>query len=74
MKHNSVALSNELVRATDAIAGAAHRSAFVERALRRYLNALMRHARHEHDLAAINAHAAATIRESDALLAMQAWH
>ena len=69
----SVSLSGELLRATDAIAGPDQRSAFVERALRHYLKALLRRAQREHDLAAINAHAAATNRESDQLLAMQVW-
>ena len=69
----SVTLSGELLRATDAIAGTAQRSAFVERALRHYLNVLLRRAQREHDLAAINAHAAVTNRESDQWLAIQAW-
>ena len=69
----SVSLSGELLRATDALAGKSGRSAFVERALRRYLNAIVRRSRHQHDLAAIDASAAATNRESDALLELQAW-
>lgn len=69
----SVSISGELLRATDAIAGTAQRSAFIERALRHYLKSLLRRAQREHDLGAINARASATNRESDQLLAIQAW-
>jgi metal-responsive CopG/Arc/MetJ family transcriptional regulator len=69
----SVSISGELLRATDAIAGEAQRSAFVERALRHYVKALLRRAQREQDLVAINAHAAATNRESDQLLGIQPW-
>lgn len=69
----SVSISGELLRAADAIAGPAQRSALVERALRRYLKALVRQAQREHDLAAINAHSAVTNRESDQVLAIQVW-
>ena len=69
----SVSLSGELIRATDALAGKAQRSAFVERAVRQYLHAILRRARHEHDLQAIAAQAEGTNRESDHLLELQAW-
>lgn len=69
----SVSLSGELIRAADAIAGKAHRSALVERAMRTYLRSMLRHARHAHDLQAINASAEITNRESDNLLALQSW-
>jgi metal-responsive CopG/Arc/MetJ family transcriptional regulator len=69
----SVSLSGELLRAADLVAGAEGRSALVERAVRRYLKAVVRRNRHLHDLAAINAAAEQTNRESDDLLAIQAW-
>ena len=69
----SISLSGELLEATDALAGKSERSAFVERALRRYLNAIVRRARHQHDLEVIDANAAASNKESDTLLDMQAW-
>ena len=65
--------AGELIRATDALAGKAQRSAFVERAVRQYLHAILRRARHEHDLQAIAAQAEGTNRESDQLLELQAW-
>ena len=69
----SVSLSGELLRAADAVAGKAQRSALVERAVRAYLKSLVRKARYQHDLAAINAQADRTNRESDDLLGLQAW-
>ena len=69
----SVSLSGELLRAADALAGKSERSALVERALRHYLRRTLRHYQRQHDLDAINTHATATNRESDALLALQAW-
>lgn len=69
----SVSLSGELIRAADALAGKAQRSALVERAVRRYLQVILRRARREHDLQVIAAHAKATNRESDQLLDLQAW-
>ena len=69
----SVSLSGELLRATDVVAGKAQRSALVERALRRYLKSILRRARHQRDLALIAAAAALTNRESDQVLALQAW-
>lgn len=69
----SVTLSNELIEAADVIAGKAQRSAFVERAVRRYLKVLLRRVRYRHDLKAINAKAEVTNRESDDLLHLQAW-
>ena len=69
----SVSLSGELLRATDAVAGKAQRSAFVERAVRAYLRSMLRKSRHQHDLRAINESAEITNRESDALLDLQTW-
>jgi hypothetical protein len=45
----------------------------VERAVRRYLQAILRRVRREHDLQVIAAHAEPTNRESDQLLDLQAW-
>lgn len=69
----SVSLSGELLRAADLVAGAEGRSALVERAVRHYLQAVVRRNRRLHDPAAINATAEQTNRESDDLLAMQTW-
>lgn len=69
----SVSLSGEIIRAADAIAGKAQRSAFVERAVRRYLRTILRRARDKRDLEAINARARVTNRESDRVLDIQAW-
>lgn len=69
----SISLSGELVRAADAIAGKAQRSALIERAVRFYLRSMLRRARHAHDLQAINASAEITNRESDGLLDLQSW-
>lgn len=69
----SVSLSGELLRAADAVAGKAQRSALVERAVRAYLRSMLRRARHRHDLHAINASAEITNRESDGLLDLQVW-
>ena len=40
----SVSLAGEIVRAVDAVAGTARRSAFIERAVRRYLRSLLHRA------------------------------
>jgi metal-responsive CopG/Arc/MetJ family transcriptional regulator len=69
----SVSLSGELIRAADAVAGKAQRSALVERAVRAYLRSMLRRARRAHDLQAINASAEITNRESDDLLSLQSW-
>ncbi len=69
----SISLSGELLRATDVVAGKAQRSALVERALRRYLQSILRRARHQRDLALIAARAAVTNRESDQVLELQTW-
>jgi hypothetical protein len=69
----SVSLSREVIRAADAVAGKAGRSALVERAIRRYFRVMLRRARSRHDLQAIDAHAERTNRESDGLLDIQAW-
>jgi metal-responsive CopG/Arc/MetJ family transcriptional regulator len=67
----SVSLSGELIAAVDSLAGKAQRSAFLERALRSYLKRMVRRTRNERDLAAINARAAVTNRESDRVLELQ---
>ena len=69
----SVTLSGELIHAADILAGKAQRSAFVERAIRRYLRRLLRRLQHQRDIRLINARADATNRESDALLKLQSW-
>lgn len=69
----SISLSGELLRAADAVAGKSARSALIERALRRYLRAILRRSRHQSDLAAIDANATQTNRESDYLLELQSW-
>ena len=69
----SVSLSGEVIRAADVLAGAEGRSAFVERAVRSYLRSLVRRARNQRDLEAINANSAATNQESDRVLELQAW-
>jgi metal-responsive CopG/Arc/MetJ family transcriptional regulator len=69
----SISLSAELLRAADLIAGTAQRSALIERALRHHLKSLLRRSRQQRDLAAIAAQAMVTNRESDELLALQAW-
>ena len=68
-----MSLSGELIAAVDSLAGKAQRSAFLERALRSYLKRMVRRARNDHDLAAINARAAITNRESDKVLELQEW-
>lgn len=69
----SVTLSGELVEAADLLAGASGRSAFVEQALRQYLEEIVRRARDDHDLQAINKNAARSNHDTDALLALQEW-
>lgn len=69
----SVSLSGELLRAADAVAGKAQRSALVERAVRAYLRSMLRKARHQHDLHVINESAEITNRESEGLLDLQVW-
>lgn len=69
----SISVSGELLRAADLVGGPDRRSALIERALRHYLEALLRRARHAHDLAVFNAHADAINAASDELLALQAW-
>ncbi|MGH7582527.1 MAG: hypothetical protein ACREL5_04790 [Gemmatimonadales bacterium] len=69
----SLTLSGELVEAADLLAGPSGRSALVEEALRQYLEAIIRRARDEQDLDAINRAAEKGNRESDALLGLQEW-
>lgn len=69
----SVSVSGELLRAADLVAGPDKRSALIERALRHYLETLVKRARHRHDLAMLNAAADAINRDSDEVRALQAW-
>ncbi len=69
----SVSLSREIVRAADVLAGTDGRSAFVERAIRRYLGSLLRRARNQRDLDAINRSADVTNREADEVIEFQIW-
>lgn len=54
----SVTIGRGLLEAADVVAGEAGRSALIERALRSYLRQLVRRARHERELALLDAHAA----------------
>jgi Arc/MetJ family transcription regulator len=69
----SLSIAAGLIEATDKFAGKSQRSAFVERALRRYLRARIVRTRETRDLSAIDARASITNRESDRLLELQAW-
>jgi metal-responsive CopG/Arc/MetJ family transcriptional regulator len=69
----SISVSGELLRAADLVGGPDRRSALIERALRHYLEAVLRRARHAHDLAVLDAHAESINAASDELLALQAW-
>lgn len=60
----SVTIARGLLEAADDIAGEMRRSALVERAVRHYLHHLVRRARHERELALLNAHAAQLNREA----------
>ena len=71
-RNASVSLSGSLLDATDRIAGAAQRSAFIERALRRHLRRILRRQRDARELAILNAKAERLNAESDAVLADQA--
>lgn len=68
----SVTISRSLLAAADDVAGAAGRSALLERALRSYLRRLVRKARHERDLALIDTHAGPLNEASSRALADQA--
>ncbi len=67
----SVTIARGLLDAADDVAGEAGRSALVERAVRHYLRHLVRRARHERELALLNAHAAQLNREAGRALADQ---
>jgi metal-responsive CopG/Arc/MetJ family transcriptional regulator len=71
-RNASVSLSGSLLDATDRVAGAAQRSAFIERALRRHLRRILRAQRDARELAILNAKADRLNAESDAVLADQA--
>lgn len=68
----SVSVSGPLLDATDQIAGEARRSAFIERALRRYLRRVLRRQRDARELALLNANAERLNAEAAAALAQQA--
>ena len=68
----SVTIARGLLDAADAVSGAAGRSALVERALRLYLRHLVRRARHERELALLNANADRLNRAAGSVLADQA--
>lgn len=53
----SVTLARGLLAAADQVAGESGRSALIERAVRRYLHQLVRRARHDRELALLDAHA-----------------
>ena len=53
----SVSIAASLLDATDQLAGEAQRSAFIERALRRYLRRLIRRQRDAREIALLNANA-----------------
>lgn len=53
----SVTIARGLLAAADDVAGEAGRSALIERAVRHYLRQLVRRARHERELALLDAHA-----------------
>ena len=53
----SVTISQGLLKAADAVAGPAGRSALIERAVRRYLRFLVRRERSERELALLDGHA-----------------
>jgi hypothetical protein len=64
----SVSIARELLAAADEVAGAAGRSALIERALRLYLRRLVRQARHDKELALLDANAAGlNVAAADAL-------
>ncbi len=67
----SVTIARGLLDAADDVAGQTGRSALVERAVRHYLRHLVRRARHERELALLNAHAAQLNREAGRALADQ---
>jgi len=67
----SITIARGLLDATDDVAGEAGRSALVERAVRHYLHHLVRRARHERELALLNAHAAQLNREAGRAVADQ---
>lgn len=69
----SLSIASGLIEVTDKLAGKSQRSAFVEHALRRYLRAHLVRIRESRDLAAIDAQASVTNRESDRLLELQTW-
>ncbi|MDP3774878.1 MAG: hypothetical protein Q8Q85_11490 [Gemmatimonadales bacterium] len=68
----SVTISRGLLDAADDVAGAAGRSALVERAVRVYLHRLVRRARRERELALLNAYAPRLNAAAERALADQA--
>lgn len=68
----SVTISDSLLQAADRLAGESQRSALLERALRRYLQAMLRRQRNGRDLAILNANADRLNAEAAEALADQA--
>lgn len=68
----SVSISGTLLDATDQLAGEARRSAFIERALRRYLRVLLRRQRNARERALLDANAERLNAEGARALADQA--
>ena len=68
----SVTLARGLLLAAGQVAGATGRSAFIERAVHRYLSQLVRRARHRRELALLDAHAARLNAAAEQALADQA--
>ncbi|MEK6768190.1 MAG: hypothetical protein AABY85_04285 [Gemmatimonadota bacterium] len=68
----SVTISRGLLDAADDVAGAAGRSALVERAVRVYLHRLVRRARRKRELALLNAYAPRLNAAAERALADQA--
>lgn len=70
----SVSLSEGLLRAVDALAGKASRSAWIERSVRASVQRALRRQRDENDVRLLNEHADSLNRESaDALTYQTPW-
>jgi len=67
----SITLSGNLLRVVDVLAGAAQRSAWIERAVQSYAVRQLKERRRERDLALLNKHAEALNSEGDDSAAYQ---
>ncbi|MGH8144202.1 MAG: hypothetical protein ACREU2_17020 [Steroidobacteraceae bacterium] len=67
----SVTLSGNLLRVVDGLAGASHRSAWIERAVRAYAIRELKRERHVRELELLNRHAAALNAAGDESAAYQ---